>query len=57
MNRQLKNTTTREIISALGADGFELARSKGSHRLYEHADGRIVMVSFHRPGATFPPRR
>lgn len=29
--------------------GFEHVRSRGSHRIYRHPDGRIVTVAFH-PG-------
>ncbi len=56
MNPELKNTTTRELIRALEADGFSYVRSKGSHRVYRHHDGRRVIVAYHRPGATFPPK-
>ena len=56
MNPELKNITTRKIISVLESDGFQLARSKGSHRIYQHPDGRFVLVAFHRSGATFPPK-
>jgi len=56
MNPALKSVTTKAIVSALGADGFVWTRSKGSHRVYRHADGRRVVVAFHRPGATFPPK-
>ncbi|MBW2702192.1 MAG: type II toxin-antitoxin system HicA family toxin [Deltaproteobacteria bacterium] len=56
MNPELRNTTTRKFIRALEADGFAYVRSKGSHRVYRHADGRRVVVAYHRPGATFPPK-
>ena len=56
MNPELRAVTTQQFISALEADGFRWARSAGSHRLYRHPDGRRVIVAFHRPGATFPPK-
>ena len=56
MNPELRNTTTRNLIRALEADGFAYVRSKGSHRVYRHPDGRRVVVTYHRPGATFPPK-
>lgn len=56
MNPQLRSLTTGELIRALEADGFVWTRSSGSHRIYRHPDGRRVVVAFHRPGATFPPK-
>ena len=50
---RLRGVTTREVIRALGQDGFLLRRQTGSHRIYRHPDGRKVTVSFHRPGQTF----
>ena len=50
---RLKGVTTREVIRALGREGFLLKRQTGSHRIYRHPDGRRVTVSFHRPGQTF----
>lgn len=54
MNFNLRSVTTREFIAALERDGFQWSRSKGSHRIYKHLDGRRVVVAFHRPSATFP---
>lgn len=54
---RLQNLTAREIISALIRDGFYLRSSGGgSHQRYQHADGRRVTVSFHKPSGTFPPK-
>ena len=50
---RLRGVTTREVIRALGQDGFLLRRQTGSHRIYRHPDGRKVTVSFHHPGQTF----
>ncbi len=52
---RLRSLTARQIIAALEQDGFTLARTRGSHRLYRHADGRRVTVSAHRMADTFPP--
>jgi len=49
----LRSLTAGELISALARDGFVPDRQAGAHRLYLHADGRRVTVSFHRPGETF----
>jgi predicted RNA binding protein YcfA (HicA-like mRNA interferase family) len=50
---RLRNLTAREVIRALGKDGFTFDRQTGSHQLYYHDDGRRVMVAFHAPGDTF----
>jgi predicted RNA binding protein YcfA (HicA-like mRNA interferase family) len=52
--RQLRSVTAREIINALGRDGFEFLNQRGSHQRYRHVDGRRVTVTFHHPGDTFP---
>jgi predicted RNA binding protein YcfA (HicA-like mRNA interferase family) len=51
---KLRSLTARRLASALGADGFELKRQKGSHRHYVHTDGRRVTLSFHHSSDTFP---
>ena len=48
-----RTLTARRLIQALHRDGFSLVRQRGSHRRYEHPDGRKVTVPFHRPGQTF----
>ena len=52
---KLRSLTARQIIRALQADGFSLARQKGSHRHYRHPDGHRVTVSFHHSSETFRP--
>jgi predicted RNA binding protein YcfA (HicA-like mRNA interferase family) len=52
--RRLRNVTAREMIGALIRDGFVLYNQRGSHQRYRHADGRRVMLTFHRAGDTFP---
>ncbi len=53
---KLRSITAREVVVALGRDGFALRRTKGSHRRYAHADGRRVTVSYHKESDTFPPK-
>ncbi len=36
------------LIIALGQLGFEVIRSKGSHRFLRHPDGRCTVVAVHR---------
>ncbi len=56
MNPALRTLTAQQLIRALETDGFRWTRSAGSHRVYRHPNGRRVVVAFHRPGATFPPK-
>ena len=51
---RIRGITARRLLRALREDGFELARQKGSHRHYRHADGRRVTVSYHHSADTFP---
>ena len=52
---RLRSLTGRRLRAALLADGFQLVRQKGSHRLYRHPDSRRVTLSFHHSSDTFPP--
>lgn len=53
---RLRSVTAREIIRALGQDGFFFRRQDGSHQRYQHPDGRRVTVTFHKSSDTFPPK-
>ena len=54
---KIRALTSAEIIRALLADGFVLRKSKGgSHRRYQHQDGRRVTVAFHGSNTTFVPK-
>jgi predicted RNA binding protein YcfA (HicA-like mRNA interferase family) len=48
--------TAREIIRALGQDGFFFRWQEGSHQRYQHPDRRKVTVTFHKSSDTFPPK-
>ena len=37
----------KELIRILGKFGFEVARSRGSHFLLRHTDGRVTTVPVH----------
>ena len=53
----LRNVTVLRFITALERDGFVLFRNtRGSHRVYYHADGRAVVIPFHKRGATLTRR-
>lgn len=49
-----RGITARQLIKALHEDGFVLRRTRGSHRIYRHPDGRRVVVAYHRLSDTFP---
>jgi len=51
----LRNVTTRRIIRALEHEGFTFVARKGNQRIYQHADGRRVLIHYHRAGDTLPP--
>jgi predicted RNA binding protein YcfA (HicA-like mRNA interferase family) len=54
---KIRALTAAEIIRALLADGFTSRKSKGgSHRRYQHPDGRRVTVAFHGANTTFVPK-
>lgn len=44
---RLPRLTGKEIVRALVARGFEIARVKGSHQFLRHADGRVTVVPMH----------
>ncbi len=54
MTRARRGVTAREFIRALHEDGFQLQRSRGSHRVYRHRDGRRMVTAFHSLASTFP---
>ena len=54
---QIRALTASEVIRGLLADGFVLRKSRhGSHRRYQHPDGRRVTVPFHGSNTTFVPK-
>jgi predicted RNA binding protein YcfA (HicA-like mRNA interferase family) len=46
MNPRLR-VTGKEVISALQRAGFEVTRTRGSHRFLRHSDGRVTTVPVH----------
>lgn len=55
MSPYLRAITARQLVSALGRDGWIWDHSDGSHRFYRKGP-RVVPVPYHHPGATFPPK-
>jgi len=54
MTQTLRGVTASQFIKALRQDGFQATRTRGSHHVYRHSDGRRVVVAYHRLSATFP---
>jgi len=46
----------KDIVKALGKDGWELERVTGSHHVMRHADGRHVSIPVHGAGRCRPGR-
>ena len=51
----LRNASLRRIVHALERDGFQFTERQGSQRVYRHADGRRVVIHYHRSNLTLPP--
>jgi predicted RNA binding protein YcfA (HicA-like mRNA interferase family) len=49
-----RGLTARQLIYALQQDGFSLKRARGSHHIFLHQDGRLVVMAYHRLGDGFP---
>jgi len=56
MIHQLKNTPAREWVRALEREGFRTRKTKGSHHVYQHSDGRRVLLVYHNLADTFGPK-
>ncbi|MFN6325391.1 MAG: type II toxin-antitoxin system HicA family toxin, partial [Aphanizomenon sp.] len=44
---KLPSLTGKEVITALGKAGFQVARVRGSHHILIHSDGRRTVVPVH----------
>ena len=53
---QLKSVPAREWIRALAREGFRTRKSRGSHHIYQHPDGRRVLIVYHKLSDTFGPK-
>lgn len=56
MIEQLTNTPAREWMRALEREDFTTRKSKGSHHVYQHPDGRRVLIVYHKMSDTFGPK-
>ena len=53
MTERLRSTPAREWIRALESTGFRVRKSKGSHHVYQHGDGRRVLIVYRKLSDTF----
>ena len=53
---QLKNVPARKWIASLESEGFKLRKGRGSHHIYQHPDGRRVLIVYHKLSDTFGPK-
>jgi predicted RNA binding protein YcfA (HicA-like mRNA interferase family) len=51
----LRNVSVRRIVRALEHEGFQFTERQGSQRVYRHADGRRIIIHYHRPNDTLTP--
>ena len=47
MSPALADLPLRKVVQALSKAGFVHVRTKGSHAVYRHSDGRVVVVPQH----------
>jgi predicted RNA binding protein YcfA (HicA-like mRNA interferase family) len=52
--KKLPRIEGRTVIRVLTGVGFEVARTKGSHHILKHPDGRVTVVPAHS-GETIGP--
>ncbi len=52
----LRSRTAREWVRAVEYEGFRRRKSGGSHHIYQHSDGRRVLLVYHNLGETFGPK-
>ncbi|WP_414943090.1 type II toxin-antitoxin system HicA family toxin [Amycolatopsis sp. cmx-11-32] len=47
MSPALSDLPVRKVVRTLESIGFEYVRTKGSHAVYRHSDGRVVVIPQH----------
>ena len=48
MSPRMPTITARNMVAFLRHLGFRQVRQKGSHRFFQHRDGRVITVPDHR---------
>jgi predicted RNA binding protein YcfA (HicA-like mRNA interferase family) len=49
----LRSRTAREWVRAVEHEGFRRRKTGGSHHIYQHSDGRRVLLVYHNLNDTF----
>jgi len=52
----LRNLTAANWVRAVEHDGFRRRKTRGSHHIYQHSDGRRVLLVYHGQHDTFNPK-
>ena len=52
----LRNHAAREWVRAVEYEGFRRRKTGGSHHIYQHSDGRRVLLVYHNLNETFAPK-
>jgi predicted RNA binding protein YcfA (HicA-like mRNA interferase family) len=52
----LRNSRAQDWQRAVERDGFRPRKHRGSHHLYQHPDGRRVLLVYYNLGETFGPK-
>jgi predicted RNA binding protein YcfA (HicA-like mRNA interferase family) len=52
----LRNLRAQDWQRAVEREGFRPRKIRGSHHLYQHPDGRRVLLVYHNLGETFGPK-
>lgn len=50
----MKSFSYGKAVKVLLANGFALARARGSHEIYKNINDRMVIVAFHGKGKMIP---
>jgi predicted RNA binding protein YcfA (HicA-like mRNA interferase family) len=53
---RLKTVPAREWLAAVERSCFRLRKERGSRHVYQHPDGRRVLVVYHKLSDTFGPK-
>ena len=49
-----RGITARQLTRALKKDGYKIKRTRGSHHVFSHPAGRVVVVPYTKDSDTFP---
>jgi len=52
----LRNLTAADWVRVVEHDGFHRRKTRGSHHIYQHSDGRRVLLVYHNLHDTMGPK-